>query len=366
MLAGLLLGPSVLAWIDPDPATQVGAAIGVVAALGIFFLVLAAGMEVGRDGLRQAVQEGTAVIAAVEFVFPFALGYLLGHSLGFAPLPSLFLATGMAVTALPVSVRILMDLKLLATRLGRGIVSVAVANDVTAFALLAVLLALGVAGADALEGAVLGIVKVLLFVAFLFTLGSMLRWKDHTGRPYVAALSARLRTPDAAFALVVLLALGMGAVAELLGIHFAIGVFYAGIFLTREAVGERHFALVRNTTQGVGLGFLAPVFFAYVGLRVSLPAVDWVLVAVVTGVAFAGKVIGGAIGGYVAGFRGRELGALGVGLNARGMMELLLAEVGLRAGFIDTSLFAAIVFMALITTLTAPVLLKVLARDIAR
>ena len=146
----------------------------------------------------------------------------------------------------------------------------------------------------------------------------------------------------------------------MLGLHFAIGVFYAGIFLAPETLGEGHFLLMKNTTMSVAFGFLAPVFFAFVGLNVSLNVTNWGLVAVVTAVAFVGKVVGGLVGGFVAGFRGRVLGALGVGLNARGMMELLLAQVGLAAGIIAADLYVAIVIMTLVTTITAPLAMKVL------
>lgn len=364
VLAGLILGPSLLALVDTNPATSTGSGLGTVATLGVFFVVLAAGIEVGRSGLRQAVREGTAIVAVVEFIFPFYLGTLLAQALRLDPLPSLLLATGMAVTALPVSVRILIDFDLLQTRLGRAIVSVAVVNDVIAFAMLGVILTLQstTAGGNLFGGIALGVGKILLFVLLISIIGWLFLLKRADGQPHLAAFTAKLRRPEAAFGIAVALALGMGALAEMLGIHFVVGVFYAGVFLTSEAVGMSQFALVRNTTQSVGLGFLAPVFFAYVGLRISITQVDWLLVAVVTTVAFLGKIIGGAIGGYAAGFRGRELAALGVGLNARGMMELLLADIGLQAGIITQTLYAAIVFMTLVTTVCAPILLKFLAK----
>jgi len=364
VLAGLILGPSLLALVDTNPATSAGAGLGTVATLGVFFVVLAAGIEVGRSGLRQAVREGTAIVAVVEFIFPFYLGTLLAQALHLDPLPSLLLATGMAVTALPVSVRILIDLDLLQTRLGRAIVSVAIVNDIIAFAMLGVILTLqsSITGGDPYGGIAIGVGKILLFVLLVSIIGWLFLLKRADGRPHLAAFTAKLRRPEAAFGIAVALALGMGALAEMLGIHFVVGVFYAGVFLTSEAVGMSQFALVRNTTQSVGLGFLAPVFFAYVGLRISITQVDWLLVAVVTAVAFLGKIIGGAIGGYAAGFRGRELAALGIGLNARGMMELLLADIGLQAGIITQSLYAAIVFMTLVTTVCAPILLKLLTK----
>src|SRR5437867_5949814 len=137
VLAGILLGPLVLGLIDPNPTTAFGESLNVVANLGVFILVLLAGIELGREGLRKAFKERSMVVAIVELFLPFSLGYSLAAAMGLTFSQSLFLGTAMAVTALPVSVRILLDLNLLNSRLGRAIVSVALVNYLVAFAMLA-------------------------------------------------------------------------------------------------------------------------------------------------------------------------------------------------------------------------------------
>ncbi len=366
VFAGIILGPAVLAWINPDPSTELGAALGIVVTLGVVFLVLSAGLEVGAEGLRQALRDRTYIVAATEFVFPFGLGYALAQGLGMNFVGSLFMGTAMAVTALPVSVRILMDLDLLGTRFGRGIVSVAAANDVTAFALLGIVIAIQGTNGGALPVAELirSIVAVLAFIGLIYAVGRLLGRgpKDPRERRYLASLIAKLRTPEAGFAVVLAIALALGVGSEGLGLHFAIGVFYAGVFLTREALGEGPFLIVQNSVRSVSLGFLAPFFFAFVGLNVVLSTSNWSLVLVVTAVAFAGKVLGGLIGGSLAGFRGHALAGLAVGLNARGMMELLLAQVGLATGLIGADLYSAIVIMTIVTTLSTPPILKAILK----
>src|SRR3990170_2643445 len=254
--AGILLGPSILGVIDPNPALQPGASLAVVSQLGILVLVLLAGMELGREGLRKALKEKSIYVAFVEFVLPFALGYSLALALGMNFPQCLFLGTALAVTALPVSVRILMDLNLLHSRIGRAIVSVALANDLVAFAMLGLILEVSRLGATALD----------------------------------------------------------------------------------------------------------PGIFGFVGLNFSLSFGAWPVIVLVTAVAFFGKLFGGILGGLFAGFRGRPLLALGVGLNARGMMELLLAQVGLATGLIGADLYSALIVMALVTTLSTPPLMKRLVR----
>jgi len=367
VLAGILLGPMLLGWIDPDPATSLGASLGVVATLGIFVLVLLAGMELGREGLRQAVRERSAVVAAVEFILPFLLGYFFAGSLGFDFAKSLFLATAMAVTALPVSVRILLDLNLLHSRLGRAIVSVALANDLIAFAVLGLVIGLynlGGAPPDPLTLALV-ILKIVGFVALILLMGVGLRRVGHVagdGPSAMQRLLEKLKAPESAFAICIALALVLAAAAEALGIHFAVGVFYAGILITPQLVGREQFYQIRRSVSAVSFGLLTPIFFGFVGLQFTLNAASWPLILEITAVGFLGKFVGGLLGGYVAGFRGAPLAALGFGLNARGMMELILAQVGLAAGIIGPDLYSALIVMTLVTTLAAPPAMKRLLR----
>src|SRR5437870_7854629 len=170
VFAGILLGPLILGWVDPNPTTELGASLGVVANLGVFVLVMLAGIELGREGLRQAFKERSMIVAFVEFFLPFALGYSLGHALQMTFVQSLFLGTALAVTALPVSVRILLDLNLLHSRLGRAIVSVALVNDLVAFAMLGLVVQFTSLGASTPEGVTIGLVALnnVLFVGLVF------------------------------------------------------------------------------------------------------------------------------------------------------------------------------------------------------
>ncbi len=367
VLAGILLGPTLLGLINPDPTTTLGESLNVVAILGIFVLVLLAGMELGREGLRQAIRERSAFVAGVEFVLPFVLGYLFAGTLGFGFAGSLFLATAMAVTALPVSVRILLDLNLLHSRLGRAMVSVALANDLIAFAVLGIVVGLYGAGsgtADASTVAVV-VVKIVGFVVFILLMGEGLRRLGRSagdGGSPMERFVERLKAPEAAFAVCITLALLLASAAEALGIHFAVGVFYAGLLVTPELVGREQFYQIRRSISAVSFGLLTPIFFGFVGLQFVFDAASWPLIVEITAVGFVGKFVGGLLGGYVAGFRGAPLVALGFGLNTRGMMELILAQVGLAAGIIQPDLYSALIVMTLVTTLIAPPIMKRLLR----
>ena len=367
VLAGILVGPMVLGLIDPNPATSFGSSLNVVANLGVFVLVLLAGIELGREGLRKALQERSMIVAFVEFFLPFSLGYSLAAALGMTLVQSLFVGTALAVTALPVSVRILMDLNLLNSRLGRAIVSVALVNDLVAFAMLGLVVQFTNLGTSAPESVTIGLVVLnnVLFVGLVFCVATILKLTTRLGRnseSYMQTFVAKLRGQEASFALCIATALGLGAAAELLGIHFAVGAFYGGILMTPRLLGQVQFDRIRNAVSSVTFGLFAPIFFAFVGVKLSITLTAWPLIVAITAVAFIGKLLGGILGGTVAGFRGAPLLALGVGLNARGMMELVLAQVGLAAGIIDADFYSALVIMTLTTTLCTPPILKRLMR----
>ena len=363
VLAGIVLGPSLLGLIDPSATGQPGASLAVVAQLGILVLVLLAGMELGREGLRQAVKERSILVAFVEFVLPFALEYRLATAIGMTFAQDLCLGTALAVTAIPVSVRILMDLNLLHSKIGRAIVSVALANDLVAFAMLGLILEVTRLGATSLDPAILGyaVLKNVLFLGLVLCvsigLKAAMRAKPG-GLPYFQRVLNKLRGSERGMAISFILALFLGAAAEAVGIHFAIGVFYGGVLITPKLLGEARFVKMRSAVQTITFGLFAPIFFGFVGLNFTLHFGSWPMIVVITVIAFFGKLFGGVLGGLFAGFRGKPLLALGVGLNARGMMELLLAQVGLAAGIIDTNLYSALVIMTLVTTLSTPPLMK--------
>jgi len=240
-------------------------------------------------------------------------------------------------------------------------------SDLVAFAMLGLVVQYTSLGASTPEGVTIGLVALnnVLFVGLVFCVATVLKLTTRLGRnseSYMQTFVSKLRGQEASFALCISTALGLGAAAELLGIHFAVGAFYGGLLMTPQLLGQVQFNRVRNAVSSVTFGLFAPVFFAYVGLKFSVTFTAWPLILGITAIAFIGKLIGGLIGGFVAGFRGAPLLALGVGLNARGMMELLLAQVGLATGIIDTSLYSALVIMTLTTTLCTPPILKRLLR----
>ena len=154
--------------------------------------------------------------------------------------------------------------------------------------------------------------------------------------------------------------LGLGIdLTELLGLHFVVGAFFGAILIPRSMFANRDFEKVQRSISGITMGFLAPIFFAMMGISFNFSALnDWLLLVVVLFASFFSKIFGGYLGGRMAGFSHAKSVTIGMGLNARGIMELVIANIALAKGFIDVPVFSILVLMALLTTIFTPFLLK--------
>ncbi|MDE2510976.1 MAG: cation:proton antiporter [Elusimicrobia bacterium] len=362
--AGILLGPSLLGWVAMSPELKG------IADLGVFLLVLLAGMEIDFDELRRAFSGRGTWVAAVGFFLPLVLGAGVGAAFGKDATRCLFLGLCVAITALPVSVRILMDLKRLESDVGRRIVSAAVANDVCSMLILGIVLNVkdGSTGWLALAGGVaLSLVKAAAFLAAVVAAHRLVRYGTGfapVSRRLLDRLLAALKGKETLFAFAILFVLIFASLSESIGLHGVIGAFFGSALLGREFLGHEHFEEVQKTASGITMGFLAPIFFATIGLNFDARQLTnaGLILAVLTA-AFVGKILGGYWGGRLAGLGLEESWALGYGLNGRGIMELVIAEIALSNGFIGQEIFSILVLMGVVTTLVTPALLgRALAR----
>ena len=357
--AGLLLGPSVL------DVVRGSSELTAIADVGILLLMLLAGMEIDVARLFEAFRGRHNWISITGFVLPLAFGVIAGAVLGLDSHRTLFVGLCIAITAQPVSVRILMDLGRLQTRVGHHIIGAAIANDVLALLLLGVIVnANGAAGSWQAVGVTVG-TSVLKVVAFMVAvlLSARLINRAVAAVPefhrFTDSVVSGLRMKEPLFAVTLLFVVVFAALADALGLHFIVGAFFGALLLSRELLGERNFEEVRKTTSGITMGFLAPIFFATIGLEFDTAALSglWEPL-VILAAAFLGKILAGRIGGRLAGLGPEESWALGIGLNGRGIMELVVARIGLSSGLIGSGLFSVLVLMGVATTIVTPVLLK--------
>lgn len=369
LISGVGLGLVVSRYSDAFPVLadlQDNEVFHGITELGMFFLMLLAGVELRPRDLVKASKQAV-FIALGGMLLPLALGL----ALGWAILPeshvkapqALFIGTCLAITAVPVSVKILIDLGKLKSRLGRVVVAAALVDDVLSLLLLAVLTSVLESGAfPGPAGLALLLGKVLAFAALVMVCGNY-------ALPAVGRRMHRLRAAEFEFSLLLIAALGFSVLAEALGMHFILGAFSAGLFFGRRTIDEQSYVDVREKVSAISTGFMAPIFFASLGFHLELRAL-WeapgLVVALIT-LATLGKLLGTSLPARYAGFSRRESMAVGVAMNARGAVELVVAGVALEAGLFQqptpippsvANLFSAVVLMAIVTTLATPIALE--------
>jgi len=334
--------------------------------LGVFFLMLYGGIEMRPKELAQASKASFA-IATCGLLFPLAVGFGLGWLFlpdsDYKVAQCLFIGTALAITAVPVAIRVLMDLGKLESRVGKVIVSAAIFDDVLSLVLLAVLTAVARTGQFPELGGLLVLGgKILFFFAVTFVFG----WFVF---PRIGKLFNRFHADEFELSLLLIGAMVSAWLAEELGLHFILGAFVAGLFFGRRVVGEATYEDVKKKVSGITSGFLAPIFFASIGMHMDLSAVYSipVFLSLLVFVAFASKLIGAGLPALFLGLTKRESAAVGVGMSARGAVELIIADIALRAGLFDhpdptppvvAHLFSAVVIVAIVTTVAIPVALR--------
>jgi Kef-type K+ transport system membrane component KefB len=359
VLAGVILGPSLLNIIP------VAGEIKVIAELGVFMLIVLAGMEIEVEEIRKSIKGKNLWIALLGFVVPMLSGIAIGLIFNFTNTFTIFLGLCIAITALPVSIRILMDLGKLKSDVGQRIISAAIFNDIVALLVLGIILDFNDASnniGDLTISILFTALKVAIFTLVLvaaYHFFKLAKRKVNYVNPRVNAFLNYLRGKESLFALVILFVLIFSSMSELLGLHFVVGAFFGAILLPRSMFANRDFEKVQRSISGITMGFLAPIFFATMGISFNFLALDnLLLLGVVLIASFFSKIFGGYLGGRLAGFNHAKSITLGLGLNARGIMELVIANIALANGFIDVPIFSILVLMALLTTILTPSLLK--------
>lgn len=356
LLAGMVFGPAGLGLFEDNEALRV------LAEVGVYMLMLYIGMEVNPKALRQTSMGG--LLAAIGgFVVPFFAGYAVTIFWGGTTFAALFLGLAMGVTSLATKSRILVDLDLVGTRIASVLLVAALLSDTAALVVFAAII--GMAGEGGLQVAdlVWVLFKAVAFFGVAIWLGSRVL-------PLLGAFVRRLDFHErtANFTLVLMIGLVFAEMAELAGLHAILGAFIGGIFLREGVLTRRLSHEVVTVVHDLSLGFLAPIFFVMAGFHVSFEVVfaEPLMLATVIVVATAAKILGTALFYLPSGHGLKEGLTIGAGMNGRGAVEIIVAEIGLRLGIIDATVFSILVLMAFTTTLTVPVFLAAGVRWLRR
>jgi Kef-type K+ transport system membrane component KefB len=365
VVGGIILGPSLLGRLSPDAAAFLFPAdaapfLGVISQIGVILYMFLIGLELDLGVLRARLSM-TIVISQASIVVPFALGgalaFVLFESLapGGVPLSSflLFLGVSMSITAFPVLARILGDRGLQKTSMGTLALTCAAINDAIAWCLLAFVV--GVMQATPMA-ALRTVGLTFLYIAAMLTVGRRVVVRA------VARLDRSDRIGEHTLALVLVGVLLSAVATELIGIHAIFGAFLIGAIIPHhsQVSAQAH----QRLADIVRVMFL-PAFFAFTGLRTEIGLLqsvqDWMLCGVIIVVATAGKFGGTTLAARLMGLDWRDSAALGILMNTRGLVELIVLNIGLDLGVITPRLFTMLVIMALVTTMmTSPILMAVL------
>ena len=369
IIAGLMLGPSLLGWVAPDLSLWLfgdkpSPAITILSQVGLCLLMFQIGSEFEFGHLKQRqAKNAAALVATASLVVPFALGLLLGwwSQPALAPaidrtIYSLFVGVALAITALPILGRILVQFDLNRHPLGVIAISAAAVNDVVGWLLLAAISALA-AAAFTVEGKLIqvGALIALLLVA-RYALAPLANWLVRKYPVEDGTLSPTL----IAIALIIIFALSIATYK--LGIFAIFGGFIAGLLF------HRHTAFVEAWRRQVGgfvLVFFLPIFFTFTGLRTDVLGLagDFHWLAIVLALAILGKIVPVYLAARATGLAPAESWTLGALMNTRALMELVVLNVGYDLGFLPQSMFSMLVVMAVVTTLmTGPLLQLLLPR----
>jgi Kef-type K+ transport system membrane component KefB len=361
--AGILLGPSLLGWVSPDFSSfvfppQSLPTLQLLSQIGVILYMFVVGLELDPSHVRLRAHTAVAV-SHVSIVFPFLLGALASLALftPYAPagVPfhafAMFMGIAMSITAFPVLARILEERGLSRTPMGSTAITCAAVDDVTAWTLLAFVVAIVTSGGAVPRLFIMIAVAVGFVVTMLYGVRPLLRrLLDPKGR------HPALGKERTAIVLGVLFASALAT--ELIGIHALFGAFVAGASMPRDS--ELRVRL-RERLESFSSIFLLPLFFAFTGLRTEIGLLGttraWLICGGIIALATAGKLVGTSIAARWTGMDWRNALVLGALMNTRGLMELIALNVGYDLGILSPGIFAMMVIMALVTTaLTGPLI----------
>jgi Kef-type K+ transport system membrane component KefB len=362
IIAGIVLGPSLLGLLFPDfsaflfPKESLKI-LQFLSQIGLAFFMFTIGMELNLESIKNKAKDAV-VISHASIVFPFFLGVVVSYFIytqfatpgsNFVSF-SLFMGIAMSITAFPVLARIIKEKKLTHTPLGAMALTCAAADDVTAWCVLAVVIA--IAKAASVLTAVYTIALTLAYIlAMLYVV-----------KPIISSIGNKPLLNDDldknTVALSFLVLLFSAYFAELIGIHILFGAFLAGVIMPSN---QKFKEIMANKLEDVSAIILLPIFFAITGLRTQIGLLNdfnlWILCIVIIAIAVIGKLGGSTLTARLVGQSWKDSWSIGVLMNTRGLMELVVLNIGYDMGILSDKLFAIMVLMALATTfMTSPLL----------
>ncbi|RKD24988.1 sodium:proton antiporter [Ammoniphilus oxalaticus] len=337
LLVGILLGPTVLGLIEN---TQI---LHEISQLGVILLMFIAGLETSLGQFRQT-GKAAVYVGLAGIIAPVALGFAMGELLGLSGGEALFIGLLLAATSVSISVQALRELGMLQSKEGTTILGAAVIDDVVVIVLLAFLMS--TIGGD------VALAPVLLRIVAFFFIVTILSFCV----PFFVKRFSRLRVTEATLTAGVIVCFLFAALAEYSGVAAIIGAYVAGIAINVTRYGRE----LTKKVETISYSLFVPVFFASIGLSVDFSGIGeyFYIIVLFSALAIVSKLVGGALGAKAAGFTWGQSMGIGSAMVSRGEVALIIAGIGLQAGFLNETLFSVMIIVVLVTTLVTPPLMK--------
>jgi Kef-type K+ transport system membrane component KefB len=359
ILAGFLLGPSMLGLVS------YGEELRVMSGIALFFLALYAGLEVSYGEFLRSSLRSTS-LSLISFFLTFASAMVVCYLLGLGFNESTVVSLVLSVTALPVAAAILLELGVLNTRVGALVMGAAVATDVLVVFLLGLLVGIAVTGSPSLNSLTKTLAGVTLLILAVVATHMIISRFTSLGHEWFSRISQLFRLQEAGLAMLMLSTLALGALSEILGLHFIVGVFLVGLLVDESWLGERLYRRALEPIRGVTLSLLLPLFASTIGVIASVEGLAGVLnadtlklVIAFTLVAVVVRFTAGYIGARAVGLSHVESRLVGIALTLKGAMDKVVLLAAYQTGLITPQLLLTLMTSLIIATTIAPTMLKV-------
>ncbi len=361
LLAGIILGPTIFGIILPNENLEL------ISTIAIFFIMLFIGLEMDLRELRKTGKPAL-IISVFSLVIPFFIGFQISVLFGSSLVQSLFMGLLLSVTSVPVSAIILLELGILKTKIGNTVMSVAVVDDIISLVILAIILQIHVTGNTSFDVADIGlsVIPMLIYLVGIVFLAFAIHKFDYWFPHRLELFFTKAKTREATFGILIIITITLSLLAQLAGLHFIIGTFFAGLIFSGKILGKREADKSYGIMSGITFGFFAPLFFAILGIKFSGQSLESVLIPLSLLVIFGvfGKTLGGFIGARLCKLSKAESLATASLLNGRGTVGLAITALAYSIGILDLTLFSIAVAICLITTVLTPIIAKPLLRKI--
>lgn len=351
LMAGLIVGPVLLGVVEETET------ITILAELGIFFLMLHTGLESDPREIFGNSKK-SLVIALGGVIVPFVLGYFISIPFGLSNAAALFVAMSLSVTAIAVSARLFQDNNMADSEVAKITMAASLFNDVMALVMFSLIIDVAKTGFVDPAALVFLVFKVLAYFAVVL----------FVGQKFFPQINKIIYSGNKGFTFTLIIALLFGLIAEWIGLHIIIGAFLAGLFIREEVIEDELFAKIEDRIWGFSYSFLGPIFFASLAFHLDFTSVfsdPWFLIVVVL-IALIGKFVGVYLPARFLKYSKSDSLIMGVAMNGRGAVDLILASIGYNLGVIDETVFSVIVLMAFLTTLFSVLGMKPVVKRLSK